>query len=221
MKNYTYIGISFIVLVFGILVFPKIMDRLQSGTVVQNDRLNGANEKALVNIAPAPHFKFTNQNNEVLTNDFYKGKVYLVEFFFTSCPTICPVMNENMVILQNDFKLDAHFGIASFTIDPLNDTPEELKKHAAEIGAVSKNWNFFTGTQDDLFALAKKFNMYVGQSDEAPGGFEHSGMFALIDKEGNIRSRKDSFGNPIVFYDGIEKEGIQMLREDIKKLLAE
>lgn len=221
MKNYSYIGISFIVLVFGIYFVPKIIHRFKEGTVVENDRLNSSTEKELISIAPAPKFQFINQDKETLTNDFYDGKVYLVEFFFTSCPTICPVMNENMVVLQNEFQLDSHFGIVSFTIDPTNDTPEELKEHAAKIGAVSKNWNFFTGKQDDLFALAKQFNMYVGQSDEAPGGFEHSGMFALIDKKGNIRSRKDAFGNPIVFYDGIEKEGIQMLKEDIKKLLAE
>ena len=221
MKNYSYIGISFIILVFGILVIPKIVDRFKDDSVVENDRLNASKQKELMVIAPAPSFKFTNQNNEVLTNDFYKGKVYLVEFFFSTCPTICPVMNENMVKLQNEFKLDANFGIASFTIDPSNDTPEELNKHAKEIGAVSKNWNFFTGAQDDLFSLAAKYNMYVAKNDEVPGGFEHSGMFALIDKKGNIRSRKDKYGNPIVYYDGIEEAGVEMLKEDIKKLLAE
>ncbi len=221
MKNYSYIGISFIILVFGILVIPKIVNRFKDGDVVENDRLNASKQKELMVIAPAPSFKFTNQNNEVLTNDFYKGKVYLVEFFFSTCPTICPVMNENMVKLQNEFKLDANFGIASFTIDPSNDTPEELNTHAKEIGAVSKNWNFFTGVQDDLFSLAAKYNMYVAKNDDVPGGFEHSGMFALIDKKGNIRSRKDKYGNPIVYYDGIEEAGIEMLKEDIKKLLAE
>lgn len=221
MKNYSYIGISFVVLVFGIIFIPKIVTRFQKDTVVVNDRLNGLKDKKLVTIGKAPNFSFINQEKATLTNDFYKGKVYLVEFFFSNCPTICPVMNENMVLLQNEFSLDSNFGIASFSIDTENDTPEVLKAHAAELGAVSKNWNFFTGNQDSIFSLAKKYYLYVAKNDNAPGGFEHSGLFALIDKNGNIRSRKDASGNPIVYYDGIEKEGIQMLKEDIKKLLSE
>ena len=84
------------------------------------------------------------------------------------------------------------------------------------------NWHFLTGEQDAIFDLAKRFNMYAAQNDDAPGGFEHSGMFALIDKEGNIRSRmSDLIDSPIVFYDGIEDEGIEMLKEDIQQLLKE
>lgn len=227
MKKYSYIVIAFAILVFGILVIPKIVDRFQSGSVVTNDRLsNGAkpqheDENTLQDLGKAPSFSFTNQDNETITNDFYDGKVYVVEFFFTSCPTICPIMNENMVELQNTFQFENDFGIASFTIDPTNDTPEELKKHAKELGAVSPNWQFMTNTQEKIFDLANEFSLYAAASDEAPGGFEHSGLFALIDKNGHVRCRKDEFGNPIMYYDGIEKEGIEILKEDIKILLAE
>lgn len=188
MKNKSYIWISFIILVFGIYFIPKIVDRFKNGSVVEADRLNKTNN-SLIEIAKVPSFEFINQNRDTINQDFYKGKVYLVEFFFTSCPTICPIMNENMVKIQNEFKFENNFGIASFTIDSVTDTPEVLKEHAAEIGAVSKNWNFLTGNQDDIFSVAKKFNMYVGKNDDAPGGFEHSGLFALIDKNGKIRSR--------------------------------
>lgn len=221
MKNKAYIGISFIILVFGILVVPKIVDRFKGNNIVDNDRLNISPKNNLLEIAKAPKFSFFNQNKETITNEFYKDKVYLVEFFFTSCPTICPIMNENMVDIQNEHLYDTNFGIASFSIDAINDTPEVLKEHAKELGAVHQNWNFFSGSQDAIFALAKNYNMYVGANNEAAGGFEHSGLFALIDKNGNIRSRTDDFGNPIVYYDGTTEDGVLMIKEDIKKLLAE
>lgn len=222
MKNYSYIWISLIILVFGIYAVPKIVNKMKDAEVVQNDRLNVGNSRELIKIAKAPSFSFTNQNNEIISNKTYDGKVYLVEFFFTSCPTICPIMNENMVKLQNIFSKDPNFAIASVTIDPRTDTPEHLKEHAQLIGANMTNWHFLTGEQEAIFNLAKKFNLYAAQNDEAPGGFEHSGMFALIDKKGNIRSRKsDLIDSPIVFYDGIEEEGIEMLKEDIQQLLKE
>lgn len=221
MKKYSYIVVAFAVLVFGILFVPIIVDGFKNNTIVQNDRLNKSAEKELLTIGKAPEFSFTNQDNETITNDFYDGKVYLVEFFFTSCPTICPIMNENMVKLQNAFKFENNFGIASFTIDPTNDTPEELKSHAKSLGVVNPNWQFLTNTQEEIFALVKEFNLYAAQNDDVPGGFEHSGYFALIDKKGNIRCRKDNFGNPILYYDGTEEEGVEMLKEDIKILLAE
>lgn len=221
MKNKAYIGISFIILVFGILVVPKIVDRFKGDAMVDNDRLNIAPKSELVEIAAAPKFSFTNQNNETITDEFYNDKVYLVEFFFTSCPTICPIMNENMVEIQKEHIYDKNFGIASFSIDAINDTPEVLKQHAKEIGAVHENWNFFSGSQDAIFGLAKNYNMFVGANNDAPGGFEHSGLFALVDKNGKLRSRKDDFGNPIVYYDGTTDEGVKMIKEDIKKLLAE
>src|SRR5690554_7380557 len=100
MKNYSYIWISLIVLVFGIYAVPKIVNKMKDAEVVQNDRLNIGNNRELKTIAKAPSFTFTNQNNETITNDSYDGKVYLVEFFFTTCPTICPIMNENMEIAK-------------------------------------------------------------------------------------------------------------------------
>ncbi len=222
MKNYSYIWISLIVLVFGIYAVPKIVNKLKDAEVVENDRLNIANNRELTVIAKAPSFSFTDQNNQTIDNKDYEGKVYLVEFFFSTCPTICPIMNENMVKLQNEFSKNPDFAIASITIDPTTDTPQHLKEHAKLIGATMPNWHFLTGEQDVIFELAEKFNLYAAQNDDAPGGFEHSGMFALIDKKGNIRSRKsETIDYPIVYYDGIEAEGIEMLKEDIQQLLKE
>jgi protein SCO1/2 len=225
MKNKSYIGISFIVLVFGILVIPKIVERVKSGDVIKGDRLNIQTrhvESDLVKIGAAPEFSLTNQNNTTVTNETYKGKVYVLEFFFSTCPTICPKMNANLKTVQQQFKGLKNFGIASITINPQTDTPEVLKKHAADLGVEAENWHFLTGDQAYIYEIANKgFNMYAAENSKVNGGFEHSGLFALIDKEGNIRCRKDDFGNPILYYDGLEKEGIKALTEDIKLLLQE
>ena len=140
-------------------------------------------------------------------------------------------MNKNLVDIQNNFPDNNDFGIASFTINPENDTPEVLKEYANRYGVTNPNWHFLTGDKDAIYNLANTgFNLYAEQVEGAPGGFEHSGNFALIDKEGFIRSRKDDFGNPKIYYKGIisetekydeegEEEEISMLKEDILKLL--
>jgi protein SCO1/2 len=131
-------------------------------------------------------------------------------------------MNKNMVELQNHFENQSEFGIVSITINPAHDTSEVLKEHAEHLGVKNPNWNFLTGDKDYIYDLANKgFSIFAGENKESEGGFEHSGLFALIDKNGNIRSRKDEFGNPIVYYDGIEATGIQALKQDIKVLLEE
>ena len=225
MKNKSYIGISLIILVFGILVVPKIVERIKDGDVVKGDRLDiQTNHKKsdLVKIGPAPQFSLTNQNNKTITNESYEGKVYVLEFFFSTCPTICPKMNANLKQVQQQFKGQKNFGVASITINPENDTAEVLKKHAQDLGVDSENWHFLTGDKDYIYKIANKgFNMYAAQNDKVNGGFEHSGLFALIDKNGTIRCRKDNFGNPILYYDGLEKSGIKALTEDIKLLLQE
>ena len=225
MKNKSYIGISLIILVFGILVVPTIVERIKDGDVVKGDRLNvqtSHKKSDLVKIGPAPEFSLTNQNNETISNETYEGKVYVLEFFFSTCPTICPKMNANLKQVEMQFKGQKDFGVASITINPETDTSEVLKKHAQDLEITSENWHFLTGDKEYIYKIANKgFNMYAAENSKVNGGFEHSGLFALIDKEGNIRCRKDDFGNPILYYDGLEKEGIKAITEDIKLLLQE
>jgi len=206
-KSYSYVGISFIILVFGIWAVPKIVDKFKKSDLVE--------------IGPVPSFELTDQNNKKISNKDYLGKVYVVEFFFSTCPTICPKMNKNMLLLQKEYYGKPDFGIASVTINPEYDTPKVLKEHAELLGVKHYNWHFLTGDRDYIFNLAKGFKMYAGINPEAAGGFEHSGVFALVDKEGNIRCRKDVYGNPILYYDGLEDSGVKAIKEDIKKLLEE
>jgi len=208
MKKYSYVGIAFIILIFGIYAVPKIINKFKT--------------PSLVTIGKVPNFEFTNQDGEKITNSFYDDKVWVAEFFFTTCPTICPKMNANMVKIQNEYYGNLDFGIASFSINPKYDTPEILKAYAEAHKATLKNWHFLTGEQALIYELANTgFTLYAGENSEAEGGFEHSGMFALIDKEGNIRSRIDELGNPLAFYDGLDSKGVQMIKEDIAILLKE
>lgn len=244
MKNYSYIGISLIILIFGIIFIPKIVDRISNDSVVESDRLNvkGAEEKsspveelAYIEIdgerKKAPEFELIDQNGDTITNEDYLGKVYVAEFFFSTCPTICPIMNSNLVEIQNEIENEKDFGIASFSIDPTYDTPKVLKEYAEKYGITNPNWHLLTGDKDEIYKLANNgFNIYAGEDENAPGGFAHQGMFALVDQEGYIRSRKDAYGNPIIFYRGYvernksvaqgqETPEIDILIEDIKNLL--
>ncbi len=239
-KKYTYIWISLIILIFGILFIPKIVDRINSDTVIQQDRLNNTTrDSSLAYIdlngehKRIPDFSFYNQDSLLITQEDYEGKVFLVEFFFTSCPTICPIMNKNLVEIQDEFRNYENFGIASFSINPEYDTPLVLKKYAEEYGITDMDWHLLTGDSEKILALANNgFNIFASENDDVPGGFEHSGLFALVDKQGYIRSRRDDFGNPIIYYRGMvteqqkineqgEEEQIRILKEDIRKLLEE
>lgn len=211
MKKNSYIAVTFVILIFGIWAVPKIIENFKG--------------KELLKFEQVPDFEFTDQHNNLVNNNNFKDKVYVVEFFFTSCPTICPRMNENMVKIQNEFYGNPSFGIASVSIDPERDSPEVLKAYAKDKGATLKNWYFLTGSKKDVYAFSNDgFRLYAGENKDVEGGFEHSGLFALIDKDGYIRSRTVVNGeneNPIKFYNGLDDKEIQWLKEDIKLLLKE
>jgi len=225
MKNKSYIGISFIVLVFGIIFVPKIIDRLSGGTTDTNrlHKPSTQDENPVKVIGKAPKYNLINQFGEPFTQENMKGKVYVLEFFFTTCPTICPLMNQNMKKIEQNFLKNDDFGLISITINPSHDTSEVLKKHAERLGIQHKNWFFLTGNQEYIHDLSNKgFNLYAAQNNKIEdGNFEHSGFFALIDKNGNIRSRLDEHGNKIAFYEGLEESGVVALVQDIKVLLKE
>jgi protein SCO1/2 len=211
--KYSYVGIAFIILLFGIYSIPKIVKHFQKADLFKYNKV--------------PSFKFVNQEGKTISSKDYEGKVYVVEFFFTTCPTICPIMNRKMVTIQNEFLGNPNFGIASFSITPDKDTPEVLKAYAENYGINHKNWHMLTGKSvEDVFELSNTgFKMPAGPGGEDHGGFFHSGMFALVDKDGYIRSRYDEYGNPILYYRALEEQGfpdqINELKQDIKLLLNE
>lgn len=190
-------------------------------------------KKSLYTVMKVPNFELTDQNNKKITNKDMLGKVYLVEFFFSRCPTICPVMNSNMRAIEDEIN-NPDFGIISISIDPENDTPELLKQHAKRIGVKSPNWHFLTGNRDYIGKVADQFNIYVGDKEDEGENLNHSGMIALVDQEGNIRCRYNKDNMPILYYSGLNYEDAEgkvpkltgkyhpdreILIEDIKKLL--
>ena len=244
--NYSYAVVGLALLVFGIIFIPKIVDRVKGGDITRNEsRSKVVSTESEANLSDlmfleingtpkkVPPFEFINQYGDTITNKDYEGKVYVAEFFFTTCPSICPRMNRNLVQIQNTFSDYDNFGVASFTINPEHDTTEVLKKYADSYGITNTDWHLMTGGKEEIYALANVgFNIYAGENPNVDGGFEHSGNFALIDKNGFMRSRKDKFGNPKIFYKGIvseeeqvdddgETEEISILKQDIAKLLKE
>lgn len=193
------------------------------------------NKNDLVKIMDVPHFEMTNQYGERISERDMLGKVYLVEFFFTSCPTICPVMKQNLRLIEDSIN-DPNFGIISITIDPKRDTPERLLQHYKQIQAKSPNWFMLTEDRSYIQDVSKKFNIYIGDAKDEAKSLDHSGQFALVDKQGKIRSRTNGHGIPKLYYSGLnytDPEGtkpslngtyhpdIALVIEDIKKLLAE
>ena len=205
------------------------MDRIENESINDSKRLSISDELSFIKLngekRKVADFLFLNQDSLFVSNQDFNGKVFVAEFFFTRCPSICIEMNKNMKILDELYGDRDDFGIASFTIDPENDTPTTLKKYSELIEVKSKNWHFLTGDKKDIYELSNKgFNIFSSINEAVDGGFEHQGFFALIDKDGYIRSRVNDYGTPIVYYSGItneneDEQGIEMIKEDIDKLL--
>ena len=245
MINKRNILIIILLIVFGLVFVPRVIDRVKNNDISRSESRSLKLDNFEKNIKPLPYllmnnerkkvpeFNFVNQNGELVSNNDYIGKVYIVEFFFTTCTTICPVMNTNLIHIQNSFTKFSDFGIASFSINPEYDTVDILNQYANENGIVNSNWNLMTGDRSEIYKLANDgFNLYTASSSDFIDGFEHSGYFALIDKQGFIRCRNDEFGNPKIYYKGSvnymdkldsngEAEEITILKEDLLKLLNE
>jgi len=224
--NYSYVGLTFVLLIFGIIFIPKIISRIKGEQIVDRDRHNlehaAQNNVDMATIGPAPEFLLTDQTGAAFSSTQLRGQIYVVEFFFTTCPSICPIMTQNLLKVQSAFADELGISLISITINPTFDTPEVLSAYAQKYGISHPNWHLLTGPQDEIYDIANKgFNLYVGEGAEIDGGFEHSGFFALVDEKGMIRSRFDQYGNPIIYYDGLEVDQVSKLINDISVLLKE
>lgn len=156
-------------------------------------------------------FSLVNQLGDTITNSDVSGKVYVADFFFTSCPTICPVMKKEMLRVYEKYQENPNFKILSHSIDVAHDTPEVLKDYAEKLGVESAStWNFLTGDQEKIFELGQTSYLTTAMADQLePGGFLHSGAFLLIDQQGRIRG----------VYDGTKSDQVDRLINDIPKIL--
>ncbi|KIO75699.1 electron transporter [Pedobacter lusitanus] len=159
-----------------------------------------------------PAFKFLNQDSAVVTGKDFDGAIYVADFFFTSCPTICPTMHRNLLKVYNKYLNNPEVKLASHTIDVKYDTPSRMKAYATKLGIKGTQWEFLWGTKEQIYALAERnYLVTVGQDKAAPGGFIHQGYLVLVDKEKRIRGA----------YDGTVDEQVAQLMKDMDILLAE
>lgn len=156
-------------------------------------------------------FEFVNQVGKTVTNADVEGKVYVADFFFTTCPTICPIMKKEMLRVYDAYKDNPNFKILSHSIDPTYDTQEVLKDYAEKLGIEDANtWNFLTGEPQKIYEIGQTSYLTTAQEDQKePGGFLHSGAFVLVDQEGHIRG----------VYDGTKEDQVTRLINDIPKIL--
>ena len=159
-----------------------------------------------------PPFKFVNQYGDTISNKTLNGDIYVVDFFFTTCPSICPIMHRNMLKVYETFKNTGNFKIISHTIDPKHDSVPVLKKYADKLGITGNTWLFLQGKKEEVYTLAEKnYLIAVKQDSSASGGYIHAGYFVLIDKQKRIRGS----------YDGTDPKQVDELIADIKTLQAE
>jgi len=157
-------------------------------------------------------FSFINQDSAIVTNETFQDKIYVADFFFTSCPSICPIMKTQMLRIYEAMENETDVLILSHTIDPEYDTVALLHDYAERLGVSSKKWHFVTGNKDDIYKIAQTSYFATAMEDEAePGGFLHSGAFLLIDKQRRIRGK----------YDGTKEDDVNRLIADISKLKQE
>lgn len=159
-----------------------------------------------------PPFSYLNQDSVVVTEKDFDGKIYIADFFFTSCNTICPVMHRNMLDVYNKFKDEPKVRILSHSIDIKYDTPSKLKIYSSKLGVDSDKWAFVHGTRDSIFEVSAKNYLVAAYEDKAdPQGLVHQGWFILIDTQKRIRGA----------YDGTKEDKVKQMMADMEKLLKQ
>ncbi len=158
-----------------------------------------------------PDFNFTNQYGKATTPSTFNNKIYVSDFFFTSCPTICPTVKAQMHRIYQKYQDDDRLLMLSHTLDPKRDTVEKLHKYAQKLQLEGNKWHFVTGDKTELYDIAMKYLIAASEDASAPGGITHSGKIVLIDKQKRIRT----------YADGTQPEQVTQLLKDIDTLLDE
>jgi protein SCO1 len=159
-----------------------------------------------------PPFEFINQEGIPVNNETFDGKIYITEFFFSHCPSICPIMKRQMLRVYNKFYDNDDVLILSHSIDPKRDTVQRLKEYATKLGIDnSEKWHLVTGDYDLIYLMACEYMIAAFEDENVPGGFEHSGHFILVDRKGRIRG----------YYEGTKEDDVSRLIKDIEILLKE
>lgn len=158
-----------------------------------------------------PDFRFISQDSQVVTNETFAGKAYVADFFFISCPTICPKVKQQMLRLYDRYAGDDRLLFLSHTIDPKHDTVDRLRNYAHNLGADDGRWYFVTGDKDQIYDIADDYFSIAIEDPSVPGGFDHSGRLILVDPQRHIRA----------FCDGTDPASVDQFMQDIDRLLTE
>ncbi len=158
-----------------------------------------------------PDFSFIDQDSQVVTNATFADKAYVVDFFFISCPTICPIVTKQMLRVYDRFKTEDRLMLLAHTIDTKYDSVSRLKQYAVNLGVDTRKWRFVTGVKDEIYGIANDYFSIAIEDPNAPGGFDHSGRLILVDKNRRIRS----------FCDGTDPASVDRFMQDIETLLKE
>lgn len=156
-----------------------------------------------------PAFSFLNQDSVMISEKTFENKVYIANFFFTHCPSICPTMQRNMLKVYEKYKGDDRISFLSHSIDFKYDSPSVLKNYAQKLGVAGTQWQFVTGSKKDIYGLADAYLVYTKEDAAVPGGYDHQGYLMLIDQNRHIRGA----------YDGTNDEQVAQLFKDLEILL--
>ena len=175
---------------------------------VQDNIVDGV-LKTDTNFTTVRPFSFVDQDGNEVSHATLEGKIYVTDFFFTSCPTICPKMKQQMLRLYDDFEGNDNVLFLSHSIDPKRDSVTRLHTYAEKLGISSARWHLMTGDRDSIYSMAKHYMIAAQEDKLAPGGYAHSGAFLLVDRNKQIRG----------IYDGTDAEDVDKLAHDINGLL--
>ncbi len=216
-KEYKYFGIAFLILsIIIISIIYNILDVYKPLPIYQPSRVSSELVDSTIQHKSKYHkiadFSLVNQNGETITQDFYKDKIYVADFFFTTCQTICPIMTDHMKDIQEELIYDQDVLLLSHSVTPKIDSVAQLKQYAREKGVIDSKWNLVTGDKKQIYELARKSYLAVKtDGDGGPYDMIHTENFMLIDKKNQIRG----------FYDGTDKLEIERLLDDIEVLKKE
>jgi len=193
--------LAFIITLFACKEEPQPLPILGERDVVNGDTI----------YPTIADFAFVNQDSQVVTNATFADKIYVVDFFFTSCPTICPKTTKQMLRIHDHFKTDDRVLLMAHSIDVKRDTVGKLKSYAGSLGVSANKWHFVTGKKEEIYGIADDYFSIAKEDPTAPGGFDHSGRLILVDKNRHVRA----------FCDGTDPADVDRFMKDIDRLLKE
>jgi len=158
-----------------------------------------------------PDFSFLNQDSATITQRDFEGKVYVANFFFTHCPSICPTMQRNLLRVYEKYKGDPRVAFLSHSIDFRHDSPSVLKSYAEKLGVDNGQWQFASGSKQAVYGISEQYLVFTKEDETAPGGYDHQGYLVLVDKDRHIRGA----------YDGTNEDQVSRLFTDLAVLLQE